>query len=68
MVEVLEVRDMVGQSKSDFTSKTLANMWIEYEDPAELKRAAEAMGIKVIFKRKGDYVFAVAGTIYYAKE
>ncbi|MHA1377619.1 MAG: hypothetical protein ACTSRG_04450 [Candidatus Helarchaeota archaeon] len=46
----------------------MANMWIEYEDVAELKRAAEAYGINFIIKRKKDYVFALAGTIFYAKE
>ncbi|MFX0135391.1 MAG: hypothetical protein ACFFDN_17235 [Candidatus Hodarchaeota archaeon] len=68
MVEIVEAKDMVGHSKGDFKKKTLANMWIEYEDTAELIRAAEAMGIDVIVKRKKDYVFALAGTIYYAKE
>ncbi len=68
MVEIIEVKDMVGHSKNDFRNKTLANMWIEYEDVAELKRAAEAYGIKFIIKRKNDYVFALAGTIFYAKE
>ncbi|NVM01124.1 MAG: hypothetical protein HWN67_02230 [Candidatus Helarchaeota archaeon] len=68
MVEIVEAKDMVGHSKGDFKKKTLANMWIEYEDAAELMRAAEAMGIDVIIKRKKDYVFALAGTIYYAKE
>ncbi|NHI93269.1 MAG: hypothetical protein EAX96_12295 [Candidatus Lokiarchaeota archaeon] len=68
MVEVVEAKDMVGHSKGDFKNKTLANMWIEYEDVAELMRAADAYGVEVIVKRKKDYVFAVAGTIYYAKE
>lgn len=68
MVEVVEAKDMVGHSKSDFRNKTLANMWIRYGSVAELIRAAEAMGIDVIIKRNKDYVFALAGTIYYAKE
>ncbi|NVM30635.1 MAG: hypothetical protein HWN65_17480 [Candidatus Helarchaeota archaeon] len=68
MVEIVEAIDMVGHSKGDFKRKTLANMWIEYETVAELQRAAEAMGVDIIVKRKADYVFAIAGTIYYAKE
>ncbi len=68
MVEVVEAKDMVGHSKGDFARKTLANMWIEYEDVAELMRAAEASGVDVIIKRKKDYVFTLAGSIYYAKE
>ncbi|MBD3185369.1 hypothetical protein GF325_00965 [Candidatus Bathyarchaeota archaeon] len=68
MVEVVEAKDMVGHSKGDFRNKTLANMWIRYGSVAELIRAAEAMGIDVIIKRGKDYVFALAGTIYYAKE
>ncbi|MHA1682869.1 MAG: hypothetical protein ACTSUE_18165 [Promethearchaeota archaeon] len=68
MVEIVEALDMVGHSKSDFRNKTLANMWIKYDSVAELMRAAEAMGIDIIIKRKNDYVFALAGTIYYAKE
>ena len=34
MVEIVEAKDMVGHSKGDFKKKTLANMWIEYEDAA----------------------------------
>lgn len=68
MVEVVEAKDMVGHSKGDFMRKTLANMWIQYASVAELERAAEAMGVDVIIKREKDYVFALAGTIYYAKE
>jgi len=103
MVEVIECKDMMGQSKNDFLNKGVAikrrqqsggggfgglakmamggggiggdydnlpraKMWIEFEDVAELIRVAEMLGVKIINKRKKDYVFADHGTIYYAKE
>ncbi|MHA1784060.1 MAG: hypothetical protein ACTSVY_06270 [Candidatus Helarchaeota archaeon] len=77
MVEIIECKDMMGQSKNDFLNKGVAvaddhvpraMMWIQFESPAELKRVAELLGVKAINKRKKDYVFALAGTIYYAKE
>ncbi len=107
MVEIIECKDMMGQSKNDFLNKGIAikrkssggggggigglvkmgvnvaggggltgdydnlpraKMWIEFEDVAELIRVAEILGVKFINKRKQDYVFADAGTIYYAKE
>ena len=103
MVEIIECKDMMGQSKNDFLNKGVAikkkqsggggggfglakmamgaagvggdydhlpraKMWIEFEDVAELMRVAEMLGVKIINKRKKDYVFADAGTIYYAKE
>ena len=77
MVEIIECKDMMGQSKNDFLNKGVAvaddsvpraMMWIEFDSPAELKRVAELLGVKAINKRKKDYVFALAGSIYYAKE
>ena len=68
---------MVGQSKNDFLKKGVevagdhvprAMMWIEFGSVADLMRVAELLGVKAINKRKNDYVFAVAGTIYYTKE
>ena len=52
----------------DYDNLPRAKMWIEFEDVAELMRVAEMLGVKIINKRKRDYVFADAGTIYYAKE
>ena len=43
-------------------------MWIQFFSVADLKRAAEMLGIKVINKRGNDYVFADQGTIYYCQE
>ncbi len=86
MVEVIECKDMMGQSKNDFINKGVpirytdsqgnsnvehlprGKMWIEFEDVAELMRVAEILDIKIINKRKQDYVFSKEGTIYYAKE
>jgi len=86
MVEIIECKDMMGQSKNDFISKGVpirytdgqgnsntdhlprGKMWIEFESVAELIRVAEILGAKAINKRKKDYVFALEGTIYYAKE
>ena len=86
MVEVIECKDMMGQSKNDFINKGVAvsytdgqgntntdhlprgKNWIEFEDVAELMRVAELLDVKIINKRKKDYVFSVAGTTYYAKE
>ena len=77
MVEIIECKDMMGQSKNDFLNKGVrvaddnvprAMMWIQFENVAELQRVAELKGVKVINKRKKDYVFSLAGTIYYAKE
>ncbi|MHA1784059.1 MAG: hypothetical protein ACTSVY_06265 [Candidatus Helarchaeota archaeon] len=109
MVEIIECKDMMGQSKNDFLNKGVAikrrsksnsggfglggmiakaavgsavgggwggdfdslpraKMWIEFETPAELIRVAEILGVKAINKRGKDYVFALEGTIYYAKE
>ena len=77
MVEIIECKDMVGQSKNDFLNKGVevagdhvprAMMWIEFGSVSDLMRVAELLGVKAINKRKNDYVFAVAGTIYYAKE
>ncbi|MFX0135392.1 MAG: hypothetical protein ACFFDN_17240 [Candidatus Hodarchaeota archaeon] len=77
MVDIIECKDMMGHSKNDFLNKGIevaddriprAMMWIEFESPAELKRVAELLGVKAINKRKKDYCFALAGTIYYANE
>ncbi|MHA1889788.1 MAG: hypothetical protein ACTSYS_02260 [Promethearchaeota archaeon] len=77
MVEIIECKDMMGQSKNDFLHKGVAvgadhvpraMMWIEFPDVSALKRVADLLGVKAINKRKNDYVFALAGTIYYAKE
>ena len=86
MVEIIECKDMMGQSKNDFINKGApvrysdgqgnshtdhlprGKMWIQFEDVAELIRVAEILGVKSINKRKKDYVFALEGTIYYAKE
>ena len=77
MVEIIECKDMMGQSKNDFLNKGVAvaddnvpraMMWIQFDSPAELKRVAELLGVRAINKRKKDYVFALAGSIYYAKE
>jgi len=106
MVEIIECKDLMGQSKNDFLNKGIAvkkkssgggggfgglakmalkaggagglsgdydslpraKIWIEFEDVAELIRVAEIFGVKIINKRKKDYVFADAGSIYYAKE
>ena len=93
MVEIIESRDMMGHSKSDFLHKgnpvtyqtyvtdsrghrvvqthtksiPRAKMWVRFKSPTELIRVAEMLGVKVVTKRKKDYVFADAGTIYYAK-
>ncbi|MFX0135393.1 MAG: hypothetical protein ACFFDN_17245 [Candidatus Hodarchaeota archaeon] len=53
---------------SEYDSLPRAKMWVEFESPAELIRVAELLGVKAINKRKKDYVFALEGTIYYAKE
>ena len=45
-----------------------AKMWIKFKSPTELVHVAELLGVKVVNKRKKDYVFAEAGTIYYAKD
>ncbi|MFX1453158.1 MAG: hypothetical protein ACFFCM_20155 [Promethearchaeota archaeon] len=77
MVEIIEAKDMMGQSKNDFLNKGIqvgidslprAMMWIEFDSVNDLKRAAEMLGIKVINKRGNDYVFADHGTIYYCQE
>ncbi len=94
MVEIIEAKDMMGQSKNDFMHKGVpvryqttttdskgntivqthtvsiprAKMWIRFKSPTELLRVAELLGVKVVTKRKKDYVFADKGTIYYAKE
>jgi len=68
---------MMGQSKNDFLNKGVAvagdhvpraMMWIQLPDVAALKRVADLLGVKAINKRKNDYVFAMAGTIFYAQE
>ncbi len=77
MVEIIEAKDMMGQSKNDFLHKGIqvgidslprAMMWIEFDSLSDLKRTAEMLGIKVINKRGNDYVFADQGTIYYCQE
>ncbi|MHA1682870.1 MAG: hypothetical protein ACTSUE_18170 [Promethearchaeota archaeon] len=77
MVEIIECGDMLGQSKNDFLKKGVAvagdhvpraMMWIQFATVQDLQRCAELLGVKAINKRKKDYVFALAGTIYYAKE
>ena len=77
MVDVIECSDMMGQSKNDFLNKGVqvandrvprAMMWIELPSVAELQRVADLLGVRAINKRKNDYVFALAGTIYYAKQ
>lgn len=95
MVEIIEAKDLMGQSKSDFLSKGVpmryeemvrnpktgqmeknivtvylprAKMWIQLPSPTELVRIAELFGVEAITKRKKDYVFALEGTIYYAKD
>jgi len=77
MVDIIECKDMMGQSKNDFLNKGVrvaddsvprAMMWIQFESVAELQRVADVLGVKVINKRKKDYVFALAGSIYYAKD
>ena len=77
MVEIIEAKDMMGQSKNDFLNKGIqvgidnlprAMMWIEFDSLNDLKRAAEMLGIQVINKRERDYVFADHGTIYYCQE
>ena len=86
MVEIIECKDMMGQSKNDFINKGVAvtyrdgqgntntdhlprgKIWAEFEDVAELIRVAELLNVKIINKRKKDYVFCVAGSTYYAKE
>jgi len=77
MVDIIECKDMMGQSKNDFLNKGVrvaddnvprAMMWIQFESVADLQRVAEILGVKVINKRKKDYVFALAGSIYYAKD
>jgi len=45
-----------------------AKMWIKFKSPADLLHIAELLNIKVVTKRKKDYVFADEGTIYYAKD
>lgn len=76
MVEIIECADIMGQSKNDFLKKGVqvagdrvprAMMWIEFPNVEELRRVAELLGVRAINKRKNDYVFALAGTIYYAK-
>ncbi|MBD3185367.1 hypothetical protein GF325_00955 [Candidatus Bathyarchaeota archaeon] len=82
MVEIIECADMMGQSKNDFLRKGIpitdsdgnqyslprAKMWVEFESPAALMRVAELLGVKAINKRGKDYVFALKGMIYYAKD
>ena len=77
MVDIIECKDMMGQSKNDFLNKGVrvaddnvprAMMWVEFESVADLQRVADILGVKVINKRKKDYVFALAGSIYYAKD
>ncbi|MBD3185370.1 hypothetical protein GF325_00970 [Candidatus Bathyarchaeota archaeon] len=77
MVDIIECADIMGQSKRDFLKKGVAvagshvpraMMWIELPDVTALKRVADLLGVKAINKRKNDYVFALAGTIYYAKD
>ena len=76
MVDVIECMDMMGQSKIDFLKKGIkignenaprAMMWVQFPSPAELIRVAELLGVNAISKRRNDYVFALAGTIYYAR-
>lgn len=76
MVEIIECQDIMGQSKNDFLNKGVAvagshvpraMMWIQFKDVDTLKRVADLMGVKAINKRKNDYVFALAGTIFYVQ-
>ena len=77
MVDIIPCADMMGQSKNDFLKKGVqvandraprAMMWIEFPSVAELLRVAELLGVRAVNQRKNDYVFALAGTIYYAKD
>lgn len=77
MVEIIDCKDMMGQSKSDFLSGGVrvgidhlprGMLWIQFESAKDLKRAAELLGVNVISRRGSDYVFAIAGTIYYARD
>ncbi|MHA1793982.1 MAG: hypothetical protein ACTSVI_15175, partial [Promethearchaeota archaeon] len=58
----------VGGWGTGYESLPRAKMWIQFETPAELIHVAELLGIKAVNKRGKDYVFALEGTIYYARE
>ncbi|MHA1377621.1 MAG: hypothetical protein ACTSRG_04460 [Candidatus Helarchaeota archaeon] len=62
--------DSAGNTITQTHTKNLprAKMWIRFKSPTELLHVAELLDIKVVSKRKKDYVFAEEGTIYYAKD
>lgn len=53
---------------NQYDSLPRAKMWIEFGSPAELMRVADLLGVRAINKRGNDYVFALEGTIYYARD
>jgi hypothetical protein len=70
MVEVIEVRDAVGQSKTDFLTRSMGigRVWVELKDFDTIERMADAYGVKFIFKKEKQYFFRANEVTHYYKE
>jgi len=70
MVEIIEVKDAVGQSKTDFLTKSMGmgRVWVELKDLDTMKKLAESNGVNFIFKKCEEYFFRANEVTYYYEE
>jgi hypothetical protein len=70
LIEIVEVEDAVGHSKTDFLSKSMGmgRVWIQLKDLETMKRVADANGVNFIFKKGKEYFFRAKDVTHYYKE
>jgi hypothetical protein len=70
VVEIVEVEDAIGHSKTDFLSRSMGigRVWVELKDLDTMKSVADANGVNFIFKKGKEYFFRANEITHYYKE
>ena len=70
VIEIVDVEDVVGHSKTDFLSRSMGigRIWVELKDLDIMKSVADAIGVNFIFKKGKEYFFRANGVTHYYKE
>jgi len=70
MVEIIEVKDAVGHSKTDVLTRTMGigKVWVKLKNLDMMEQVADAYGVQFIYKKEKQYFFRANEVTHYYEE